>query len=64
MFRHHLDLHHYVIYIDLNILAQLWFKHFSHHPLIGESRIFQAKWHHLVMVVSNGSDKSCLLLII
>ena len=64
MFRHHLTLHHHVIYINLNILAQLGFKHLSHHPLIGESGIFQAKGHHLVMVVSCGSDKICLLLII
>ena len=27
MLRHHIALHHYVIYIDLNILAQLGFKH-------------------------------------
>ena len=64
MLRHHIALHHYVIYIDLNILAQLGFKHLGHHPLIGGSHIFQAKGHHLVMVVSSGGNKGCLLLII
>ena len=64
MFRYHFTLHHHVIYINLNTLSQLWFKHLSHHPLIGGSRIFQAKGHHFVIVISSGSDKGCLLLII
>ena len=37
---HHLAFHHHIVYIDLNTLTQLWFKHLSHHPLIGGSRIF------------------------
>ena len=64
MLRHHLTLHYHIIYIDLDILAQLGFKHLSHHSLIGGSCIFKAKGHHLIMVVSNGGDKGCLLLII
>ena len=63
MLRFQLTLDQYVIYIYFNILAQLWFKHPSHHPLIDRSCIFQSKRHYLVMVVSNRSDKTCFLLI-
>ena len=62
MLRHHLNFHHH-IYIDLNILAQLWLKHPNHHPLIDGPYIFQTKRYHLVMVISNKSDKSYLFLI-
>ena len=34
------------------------------HPLISRSCIFQTKGHHLVMIVSSGSNKSCLFLIV
>ena len=51
-------------FTDLNISAQLWFEHFSHHSLVGRPCIFQSKGHHFIMIVSNGSDKSCLLLIV
>ena len=61
---HHLVFHHHIVYINLNTITQLWFKHLSHHLLIGGSRVFQAKGHHLIVVVSSGSDKSCLFLII
>ena len=64
MLRHHLALHHPVVYIDFNTLAQLWFKHSRHHPLIGRPCVFQTKMHHFVVIVSNGSDKSCLFLIV
>ena len=63
MLRHHLTLHHHIIYIDLNILVQLWLKHLSYHSLIGKPCILQTKVHHFVVVISNRSDKSCLLLI-
>ena len=59
-----LALYYHVIYVDFNILAQLRFKYLSHHPLIGRSCIFQAEGHHLLMVVSSGSNKSCLFLIL
>ena len=58
-----LTLDHHIVYINFNILAQLCLKHPSHHPLISKPCIFQSKMHHLVMVVSNRSDKSCFLLI-
>ena len=58
-----LTLDHHVIYIDFNILAQLWLKHFSHHPIISRPYIFQSKRHHFVMVVSNRSDKIRFFLI-
>ena len=35
MLEHYLTLHHHVVYVDLNAFAQLRFKHFCHHPLIG-----------------------------
>ena len=63
MFGHYLTFHHHIVYIDLNTLAQLWFKHPSYHPLISRLYIFQTKRHHFVVVVSNGSDKNCLFLI-
>ena len=59
MLRHHFTLHHHILYIDLNILAQLWFKHSNYHPLIGRPYVFQTKRHHFVVVISNRSDKSC-----
>ena len=34
MLRHQLTFYNHVININFNILAQLWFKHFGHHPLI------------------------------
>ena len=64
MLRHHLTLYHHVIYIDLNALTQLWLKHSGHHSLVGGPCVFQTKRHHLIMVVSNGSDKSCLFLVV
>ena len=57
-------LHYHVIYVDFNILAQLRFKHLIHQPLISGPYIFQAEGHYLVMVVSSGSNKSCLFLIL
>ena len=62
MLENHLALHYHIIYISFNILIQLCLKHLSHHPLIGRPRIFQAKGHHLVIVVSNRNNKSCLFL--
>ena len=64
MLEHQLALHHHVVYIDFNTLTQLWFKHSRHHPLIGRPCVFQPKGHHFVVVVFNGSDKSCLFLIV
>ena len=64
MLGNHLTFHYHVIYIDFNAFAQLRLKHPSHHPLVGGPCIFQTKRHHLVMVVSNGSDKSCLFLVV
>ena len=41
MLGYHLTLHHHVIYVDFNVLAQLWFKHsHRHHPLIGRPCVF------------------------
>ena len=63
MLGHHLTLHHHIIYINLNILAQLWLKHPSHHPLIDKLYILQTKKHHLIVAISSRSDKNYLLLI-
>ena len=43
MFGHHFTLYHHIIYIDFNILAQLWLKHPSHHSLIGRPCILKTK---------------------
>ena len=64
MLGHHIAFHHHVVYIDFNTFAQLWFKHSCHHLLIGRPRIFQKKWHQFVVVVSNGSEKSCPFFIV
>ena len=64
MIRYFLALYYHIIYIDFNILPQLRLKHLSHHLLISGSYIIQAKEHHLVVVISSGSDKSCFLLIL
>ena len=64
MIGYFLALYYHIIYIDFNILPQLGFKHLNHHPLISGSCILQAEGHYLVMVISNGSDKSCFFLIL
>ena len=64
MLKHHLTLHHHVVYIDFNTHAQLWLKHSRYHLLLGRPCVFQTKEHYFVVVVSNGNDKSCLLLIV
>ena len=39
MIGYFLTFYYHVIYVDFNILPQLRFKHFSHHPLISGSCI-------------------------
>ena len=64
MLEHYLAFYNHIINIDFNTLAQLWFEHFSHHSLISRPCIFQTKRHHLVVIISSGSNKSCLFLIV
>ena len=64
MLGYYLTLYNHIINIDFNASAQLWFKHFSHYPLISKPCIFQIKGHHFVMIVFSGSNKSCLFLIV
>ena len=64
MLGHHFALHNHVIDINFNTSTKLGFEHFSHHPLVGRSGIFQTEGHHFVMVVPNRGDKSSLLLIV
>ena len=64
MLEYYLTLHHHIIYIHLNILTHLCFKHLGHHPLIRRSNIFQTEKHHLAMVIPNRGDKRRFLLII
>ena len=64
MLGHYLALYNHIINIDFNAPAQLWFEYFSHHPLISRPYIFQTKGHHFVVIVSSGSNKSCLFLIV
>ena len=60
MLGHYLTLYNHIINIDFNTSSELWFEHFSHHPLIKWSN----KRHHFIMIVSNGSNKNCLFLIV
>ena len=53
MLKCYLTLYYHIINVGLNFLPQLWLEHSSH----------QAERHHFVMVVSNGSEKSCLFLV-
>ena len=59
-----LTFHHHIVYINLDVSPQLWLKYPSHHPLVGSPCTLQTKGHYFVMVISNRSDKSCLLLIV
>ena len=60
----YLALHHHIIYVDFNVFAALRLEHPSHHLLICRSCILQSEWHHFVMVILSGRNKSSLLLII
>ena len=57
-------LYNHIINIDFNAPIQLWFEHFSHHPLISRPCVFQPKGHHLVVIVSSRSNKNCFFLIV
>ena len=59
-----LTFYHHVVYINLNDFSQLWLKHSGHHPLVDSPYILQTKWHYLVMVIPNRSNKSRPLLIV
>ena len=54
-------LYNHIINIDFSAPIQLWFEHFSHHPLISRPCVFQP---NLVVIVSNKSNKNCLFLIV
>ena len=60
MLGHHFTLHHHIINIDFDALAELRLEHSRHHPLISGSCVLQTERHYLVMVVPS----SCLLLIL
>ena len=60
MLGYHFTLHHHIINIDFNALAQLQLEHSRHHPLISGPYVLQTEQHYLVMVVPS----SCLLLIL
>ena len=64
MLGHHFTLHYHAIDINFNASTKLWFEHFSHHPLVGRSDVFQTEGYHFVMIVSNRGDKNSLLLIV
>ena len=64
MLRNHLTFHHHIIYVDFDVLPQLWLKHSCHHSLICGSYIFQTEWHYFVMVVPDKGNNSSLLLIV
>ena len=60
----HLTFYHHIIYVDLNVLAQLWFEHPGHYSLINRPHILQPKRHHFLMIIPYGCDERSLLLII
>ena len=64
MLRNHLTFYYHIIYVDLDVFPQLQIEHLCHHSLICGSYIFQTKWHHFVMVVPDGGNKSGPLLIV
>ena len=63
MFGLHLTLYHHIVYVDLNVLALLWFEHPCHHSLISGPRIFQLEGHHFVMIIPCECNEGSLLLI-
>ena len=64
MLRNHLTFHYHIIYVNLDVFPQLRLEHPCHHSLICGSNIFQTEWHHFVMVVPDGGNKSSPLLIV
>ena len=60
----HFTLYHHIIYIHLNIVAQLRIKHPGHHPLVSGPCILQSKGHYFVVVISNGCKKTGLFQIV
>ena len=59
----HLTLYHHIIYVDLDVLAQLWFEHPGHHSLIRRPCILQPKRYHFQMIIPCGCNERSLLLI-
>ena len=59
----HLTLYHHIVYVDLNIFAQLWFEHPGHHSLVIKPCILQLKGHRFLMIIPCGRNERSLLLI-
>ena len=57
-------LYRHIVYVHLNILAQLGVKHFGHHSFVGGPCIFQSKGHYFVMVIPNERKECNLFLIV
>ena len=57
-------LYHHIIYVHLNIFAQLRLKHPGHHPLVSGPCIFQSEGHYFVVVIPSRCKKSSLFLIV
>ena len=64
VFRCYLTFYYHVINVALNALLEQWLEHSSHHSLVYGPLDLQAEKHHFVMVVSNGSEKGCLFLVV
>ena len=64
VFRCYLTFYYHVINVGLNALLELWLEHSSHHSPVCGPLDLQAERHHFVMVVSNGSEKGCLFLVV
>ena len=63
MLEHQFALYNHVVYVDFNVLTHLRLKHSGHHSLVGGTCVLQIKGHHLIVVVSNGCNESCLFLV-
>ena len=61
--RLYFSLYHHIVYVDLNIFAQLRFKYLGHHPLISRPCILQSKRHHFVMIIPSRHNESSFLLL-
>ena len=60
----HLTLYYHIIYVDLNIFAQLRLEYPGHHSLISRPCILQPKGHHFIMIIPRGRNERSLILII
>ena len=64
MLEYHFNLHHHIINIDFDALAQLRLEHSRHHPLINRPCVLQTERHYLVVIIPSRYHEGCFLLIL